>query len=305
MNDVCAVVVTYNRKELLKENIEALLDQTERNLDILIVDNNSTDGTYKYIKEYIKNKKIEYINTHKNIGGAGGFYTGVKECVKRKYKYVWLMDDDTIPSREALNSLMKKKEILRGQFSFIGSVVKFNDEEICKMNIQTVSNTWLEKYEYIKCGLVSIKTCSFVSCFINLDVVKIAGLPIKEFFIYADDVEFTIRLSKVLPGYIDTESIVYHKMKHNVDTNIICVEKERIDRAFYTYRNIFYVAKKEGTKEILMHILRYMYYFFLIIFKAHDNRLKRLKAITLGFVAGIFFNPKIEKIDEQGGKEIK
>ena len=73
MKKVAAIVVTYNRKKLLLENIKALLAQTYRNLDILIIDNCSTDGTKDAIQEYIKNKSIIYVNTGSNLGGDGGF----------------------------------------------------------------------------------------------------------------------------------------------------------------------------------------------------------------------------------------
>ncbi|MBO4789163.1 MAG: glycosyltransferase, partial [Lachnospiraceae bacterium] len=47
---VAAIVVTYNRKVLLQENIESLLAQTYRDyMDIIVVDNASTDGTKEYI----------------------------------------------------------------------------------------------------------------------------------------------------------------------------------------------------------------------------------------------------------------
>lgn len=68
---VVAVVVTYNRKELLKECIEALLNKSSKKCDVLVIDNNSNDGTYEYIKKYIDDKKIIYKNTGENLGGAG------------------------------------------------------------------------------------------------------------------------------------------------------------------------------------------------------------------------------------------
>ena len=61
-NDVIAIIVTYNRKELLKESIEALLQQTYKNFDILVIDNASTDGTYETISSYIDNNQIKYQN---------------------------------------------------------------------------------------------------------------------------------------------------------------------------------------------------------------------------------------------------
>ena len=85
---LAAVVVTYNRLSLLKKNIEALQKQKLKiNMDILIIDNASTDGTGKYIKE-LKNKKIQYFNTGKNIGGAGGFNYGIRKAVEEKYKWI-------------------------------------------------------------------------------------------------------------------------------------------------------------------------------------------------------------------------
>ena len=73
MDRILAVIVSYNRKELLKEAIEHLLKQQAENLDILVVDNASTDGTKEYIQGYIDDNKIIYENTGSNIGGAGGF----------------------------------------------------------------------------------------------------------------------------------------------------------------------------------------------------------------------------------------
>ena len=51
MKKIVAVVVTYNRKKLLKENLNALLNQSYKDFDILLIDNASTDGTKEYVKE--------------------------------------------------------------------------------------------------------------------------------------------------------------------------------------------------------------------------------------------------------------
>ena len=70
MNKYAEVIVTYNRKKLLKENIEALLNQTFKDHDILIVDNNSNDGTKEMVARD-SGQGIKYYNTGKNLGGAG------------------------------------------------------------------------------------------------------------------------------------------------------------------------------------------------------------------------------------------
>lgn len=53
MNKIAAVVVTYNRKELLKKCIQHILEQTVDSLDIVVIDNGSTDGTEKIFMIYM------------------------------------------------------------------------------------------------------------------------------------------------------------------------------------------------------------------------------------------------------------
>ena len=113
---ILAVVVTYNRKELLSECIEALLKQECDFLDVLIIDNASTDGTRRYIDKYVKNKRVLYENTGSNIGGSGGFNYGMKKGVELGYDYIWLMDDDTIVKKDSLTNLLKADEYLKGDF---------------------------------------------------------------------------------------------------------------------------------------------------------------------------------------------
>ena len=139
MKKIVAVVVTYNRKKLLKENLNALLNQSYKDFDILLIDNASTDGTKEYVKEELENEKITYINTGANLGGAGGFNFGVREAIERGYDYAWLMDDDTIPTETALESLANKTELLKGDFSFLSSLCKWTDGNIATMNKQIIT----------------------------------------------------------------------------------------------------------------------------------------------------------------------
>lgn len=294
-NKILAIVVTYNRKELLLENIRALLGQSYDNFNILIIDNASNDGTQESIKQF-ESSKIKYLRLEKNVGGAGGFSVGIKEATQQGYEYAWIMDDDTIPTKEALKSFVKKVKFLKNEFSFLCSVVKFNENEICNMNIPTIHKKWIMEYPKIHKNLIKVESCSFVSCFINLKFVFEIGLPIEEFFIYGDDIEYTLRLSNKTSAYIDIDSIVLHKMKSNANTDVITADKEKIGRVFYTYRNRFYLAKKKGTKQVIKYITGYSINIVKILIKSKDNRLKRMYYMTKGFFVGIFFNPDIKRI---------
>jgi rhamnopyranosyl-N-acetylglucosaminyl-diphospho-decaprenol beta-1,3/1,4-galactofuranosyltransferase len=104
--EVICIVVTFNRKKLLKRCIDSLLSQTKKIDKILIVDNASTDGTIEFINEnYSSNRNIEILQLVRNIGGAGGFYEGMKYALKFEYNWFWLMDDDGFPEESCLEKI--------------------------------------------------------------------------------------------------------------------------------------------------------------------------------------------------------
>ncbi len=126
MERIAAVVVTYNRKELLLQCVQHLLDQQEADCDVLVVDNASTDGTAQAV-EQISSAKLFYRNTGENLGGAGGFHFGMRWAVEEGYDYVWIMDDDALPQPDALAQLWNAHEQLEGQYGFLSSVVLWKD----------------------------------------------------------------------------------------------------------------------------------------------------------------------------------
>ena len=68
---VCAVLVTFNRKTLLRTCLNSLLKQTRPIDQILIVDNASSDGTPELLREEFP--QLPLLRLDRNTGGAGGF----------------------------------------------------------------------------------------------------------------------------------------------------------------------------------------------------------------------------------------
>ena len=126
--NIAAVVVTYNRKALLKKCIDHILKQSAGAPDILVIDNASTDGTEGFITEEYKDvPEVKYYNTGANLGGAGGFSYGINKAVCLDYEYLWIMDDDTIPKEDALSELIKADKLLDGNYGFLSSYAKWID----------------------------------------------------------------------------------------------------------------------------------------------------------------------------------
>ena len=349
MNSTAAVIVTYNRKALLKECLLALLSQTTA-CDILVIDNHSTDGTAAAVEDIIKDKssnerRITYIDTGANLGGAGGFSYGIKEAAQRGYEYIWIMDDDCVPEPDALEELFSaaaklekdsqgspdslkqaeqqknvaykdetnygsspesaeaigqksdgscRETTTKPAFGFLASKVLWTDGTLCKTNIQRYPMA--KRVTDFDSELVRVNYSSFVSMFFKSDIVRELGLPIKEFFIWSDDLEYTRRISMKYPCWLCNKSVVVHKCKGNYGINIAVELPERVDRYRYIYRNDVYVFRKEGLKGIAYVVVRDIYHVFKVLLFAKSGKLSKIKTIIGGTLSGIAFNPAIERV---------
>lgn len=292
---VAAVVVTYNRKDLLLENIEALLHQTASGgLSVVIIDNNSTDGTVEALESYIARGDIHYHNTGANLGGAGGFQYGIDYAAQLGFDFIWIMDDDCIPHPDALEAFLKWDETLGGNYGFLNSKVLWTDGSLCKMNIPR--RTLTHKTQAFEGEPTPLFFASFVSLFVPTRVIRDIGLPIKEFFIWTDDWEYSRRISRKYPCYYVPDSVVTHKCKTNIGVNIATDLPERLERYYYLYRNEFYLYRREGVRGIAYDIIRKIGHILRIIRKSPDHRLARIKYIFVGTAAGFRFHPPIRYV---------
>lgn len=298
---IAAVVVTYNRLELLKKCIFAL-EKQQYPCDILIVDNASADSTQQWATEYTaaSNTAI-YFNTGENLGGAGGFNYGMRKAVEMGYEYVWIMDDDCITFPDTLAKLMEADTVLGGSsnYGFLSSQVLWTDGSLCLMNRQKFKKQTVKNDYYLEKGLKAVTQATFVSLLFPALTIKKAGLPIKEFFIWGDDVEYTRRIAVRMdnPSYLVENSTVVHEMAINRGSNIALDVPQRIDRYRYAFRNENYLYRKEGIKGVCYYVAKCGFNLLKIIFKAKNHRMKRCGVIIKCMFGGLFFNPAMEHID--------
>ena len=238
---VSAIVVTYNRRELLEKTLAGLESQ-ERPLDhIVVIDNASTDDTASYLasREFAIPHTVKRLAT--NPGGAGGVSAGVELAYGLGVDAFWVMDDDSIVRPGALAPLLRDLEDARERLGFLPSfaasmVVYHADGHICEMNVPETTWDWTRPLA-LGATYPLIKSASFVSCLVTREGVHAVGLPSANFFIWYDDAEYTQRLAKFRPGIFVADSVVDHLIPQNRGVNWGDVNDKNFWKFEYGARN--------------------------------------------------------------------
>jgi GT2 family glycosyltransferase len=296
MEKIAAVVVTYNRKNLLKECLTSLINQSFKLDLIIVIDNNSSDGTAEMIGADFNSARIKYQRNDKNSGSSGGQYSGLKTAYESGFAWIWCMDDDTVPDRDALEKLIAAKNNLSTQaikIGYLGSTVYFTDGQEHAMNVPE-PRTLRQGYSYFHFfktdnPVLLIDSCSFVSILFSRNFVAECGLPVKNLFIWLDDVEYTSRgREQNFFNFLVLDSRVVHKTKENRSVSLDQDAPENVGKYYYYARNGFFIYKRKNCLKAALFCFRNLK----LILKRKNQRWLFLKIFLKGLAAGLFFRPE-------------
>lgn len=285
---ICAVIVTYNRKILLKRCINKILEQSVVPA-ILVIDNCSADGTEEVVREMMRSGNIKYYKLSYNQGGAGGFAIGTRMAFEDGYEFIWLMDDDGYPyNSQTLQNIMQKVRKERNNFLIYNSLV------VCNKNLDLCftlfgKNKYSDMLKMQINGLVQGEINPFNGTLITREVIAEIGVPKAEFFIYGDEREYFLRAKKSgvkLATVVD--SLYFHANAPVKEMKILWKKKYyREDKAwqiYYTKRNMAYITKSYfGTVQTLIFIRNSIFDFFTY----RNDRLNKIKCHIKGIRDGL------------------
>ena len=291
-----AVVITWNRKDVLRQCLDCILGQQGADCDVLVIDNGSIDATSDMIAADYATPRVHYLNTGDNIGGAGGFMCGIEAAAAMGYDRIWAMDDDCLPHPTALAELLKADETLDGNWGFLCSAIYWTDGEICVFN-RPKKDVFrhVDEHDYQQ-HLVPVKMTSFVSVMFRAEVVRRVGLPIAEYFIWTDDYEYTGRISKRYPSYAVPASKVVHAMKANARPSLATEDAGRIGRFYYLSRNDAHCYRQHGAMGYAYLAAKVTYTAVDVLLHARSGRGERLYQLVRGTVDGLAFDPVVRRL---------
>lgn len=266
---VCAILITYNRLETLKTALAHVLGQTVRPL-VVIVDNNSSDGTREYLESIKGNKDIVSIFMETNIGSAGGIAAGMKYGLSLKHTdYFWILDDDTFYQENALKELLDSIE--GSPFSLIG---------LSGFNIRygnKVKTTCTDKLQEVDYALID-------GAIIKADVVRKLGTTRAGFFMMGDDHEYSLRLTK--HGY-KIGLLNLGEIERLYLGGAGAFTNATLWRGYYSSRNHMLIIKQYFSfVNLFAYCVRQLKFIIAAAFLAPD-RFKRVKFRILGIMHGI------------------
>ncbi|HEV7172077.1 glycosyltransferase [Pedococcus sp.] len=216
---VVAVVVSYNRRELLAECLAAVAAQTRPVDAVVVVDNASTDGSAELVARTLPSADL--VRLGRNTGGAGGFAAGMARAMdEHDADLLWVMDDDTIATPTTLAELTGAYLAYGPELALVASRVTWVDGQDQARNIprpvpwnpSTRSRNRRRSAQLV--GGRPMRTACFVSLLVAADAVRATGLPTADFFIWNDDFEFTARILRDRPGIYLPSAVVVHKTAH-------------------------------------------------------------------------------------------
>lgn len=308
---IAAIVVTFNRKELLLKGLESLINQTHTLDALYIIDNASTDGTHillqekgflelptnpeKISGEFIKKitipgstektLDIHYIRLKENTGGTGGFYAGVKKVYEDGFEWLWIMDDDVRPDLKCLENLVNymdnKKVLIPVRLSNKNEIVDFT---AIKYNLRNPflkdarESALCTEYKNIDDlpEIMEVHDFSFEGPMINREIVEKIGFPRADLFIFGDDTDYALRIR-----YLAKQELTLLRDARIYRMLDFVTSKETNWKSYYMIRNVFYMNWKYGQN--LMVKLKPIFLFAGIFLK--NLLMLNFKKIKIAFYA--------------------
>ena len=134
---VSVIIPVYNVENYLRQNLQSVADQTIRDIEIICVDDGSTDSSYSIIEEFAE-KDSRFIPVKQENGGAGAARNnGLRRA---RGKYLSFLDSDDFFDPAMLEEAYNKAEETKADFVVFGSDQYYEDTNEFK------SVSWVVRY---------------------------------------------------------------------------------------------------------------------------------------------------------------
>lgn len=234
---IALIIVTYNRLDILKKNLDHIKSQSLKPNHIVIVNNGSEDETIDFLQ---KATQFDSIHLKENLGFGAGLAEGIDYALlKWRSDFFWLMDDDSFPNPLVLSTLVNTAQDIN--LNGILGLTGFKIKRGIPRPIYQIDKPILADFVLVD------------NAFVSQDAFLNAGNFRKDFFMMCEDYEFCFRLKK--HGFsvcvLKTDVATVDRLHLGSQMNTFSL----IWRGYYHSRNLFLILKDDFT------LLNFLYYF--------------------------------------------
>jgi GT2 family glycosyltransferase len=272
------IIVSYNSEKYINSCLSSLKNQSYKNFEIIIIDNNSSDKTLKYIEQTLGEDKYLLLKQKENLGFATGNNIGIKYS---NGKYICLLNPDVILEKDYINNAVEFFKNNDKVGSVSGKIFKyrFRTNKIEKTNIIDTKGLELRKNHQVveidankkdiifKKNKIEIFGVSAAAGIYRRDALEdIKEVSLKNnyfddtFFIYKEDVDLAFRLRHAgWKSYYLGDAVAYHdRWETGSSKKIIKIFKKRKEKKsivnYYSYRNhLLMILKNQYLSNIIWY----------------------------------------------------
>lgn len=215
MKKVSVIVLNYKTKDLSLKCVESVKKSNFKNIEIIVLDNNSNDGIEKNIE---KDRDVTFIQNNENLGYAGGNNIGIRYALNNKTDFIFILNPDTVIEKNVISRLCEAIE--EEKAGIAGPKILFDDKKTIWYagGILDLANVLgrhrgvdkIDQGQYDKVEETDFVTGAAI--FIRREVFELIGLFDEKYFLYLEDGDFCFRAKRngfktiFVPG-----AVVYHK----------------------------------------------------------------------------------------------
>lgn len=287
---LAAVVVTYNRRELLRTCLLGIAEQRRVPDITIVVDNASTDSTSEWLLSWLPSHlpRSKLVTLKENCGGAGGFATGMQHALEINADWIWMMDDDAKPHPTALEELAF---VATDPRNIYGSIATNDEATSWTTTLTGPPSQAVDKVSEVP-EKAEVQSLPFLGFMIHRALVRKIGLPDAGYFIAADDVEYCVRASRagakiIISGKSHIEHPRAQRYTARVLGNDVTYLRLPPWKRYYDTRNRLLIARKYYGLKLLTQTIPGSFVRLLVALRYEPRRLAQLWAFSAGMLDGL------------------
>ncbi len=231
---ISVIIPVYNVEEYLHECVDSVINQTYKNLQIILVDDGSTDSSGKICDEYAENDKRITVVHQKNAGPSKTRNTGLSQA---NGKYIYFLDSDDYIENNALELLIDTAESNDADLVFFDAHSFSDDGQKIKQGY-VVKGIYEAKSGYeILAELHNNRDyhCSVVLLFINRRMLNNHNIRFLESAYCSEDMLFTYKVFCSSSKTVQCKNTLYHR-RYRVNS---IVTSQKSERHFRSCRDVY------------------------------------------------------------------